>query len=143
MDDLNTRLLSLCSSLAFSSRKPKFKFRGEKNKFPLSFLSSNLMIDVNLQINSWLCNVIDSWINSSCLACNKIDRRKTNLTKKYVSCLCYSDPHCASQSRAPLIWDNPLNVNLLLYPESWVWQGKYQGIVVVWIRGIQITEASE
>ena len=39
---------------------------------PLLFLSYGTTIVVYLQINSWSCKVIDSWINSSLLAFNNI-----------------------------------------------------------------------
>ena len=52
----------------------KVQIRVKDKFFPLSFLSFVLMIAVYLKINSRLCKVIDSWINSSCLAFNIIEK---------------------------------------------------------------------
>ena len=54
--------------LAFGSRGPWLKSPLWRKKFPLSFLSCDLMIIICLRNNSWLCKVIDLWIYSSCVA---------------------------------------------------------------------------
>ena len=53
-------------TLDFGSRGPWLKCQWGRKIFPLLFLSSDLMISVYHQMNSWLCKVLDSLINSSC-----------------------------------------------------------------------------